>query len=78
MDCIVHVVSKSQTWLSDFHFHFKVKFNRRKESEKEEEEEERMDLFPPAPAYALGLTVIGLIWDDWTNRWAREWREITQ
>ena len=22
MDCIVHGVSKSQTWLSDFHFHF--------------------------------------------------------
>ena len=22
MDCIVHGVAKSQTWLSDFHFHF--------------------------------------------------------
>ena len=22
MNCIVHVVTKSQTWLSDFHFHF--------------------------------------------------------
>ena len=24
MDCIVHGVTKSQTWLSDFHFHFTV------------------------------------------------------
>ena len=23
MDCIVHGVAESQTWLSDFHFHFK-------------------------------------------------------
>ena len=22
MDCIVHGVAESQTWLSDFHFHF--------------------------------------------------------
>ena len=28
MDCIVDVVAKSQTWLSDCHFHFSVKPNR--------------------------------------------------
>ena len=22
MDCIIHWITKSQTWLSDFHFHF--------------------------------------------------------
>ena len=24
MNCIVHVVAKSQTWLNDFHFHFQI------------------------------------------------------
>ena len=24
MDCIVHGVGKSRTWLSDFHFHFQI------------------------------------------------------
>ena len=27
MDCIVHGVAKSQTWLSDFHFHFHFQYS---------------------------------------------------